>query len=652
MTIFISAHCANAQNYLHQLLGNLNGAKEDSARALALDDLAFYYAFIRTDSTVYYARRAIDLSEKIRFPPGIVYGNRAIFFVNNSIGKYPEALKIGYKNQEIAKANSNRPELMITALLQLGLVNFEMNQYAEAIARFHEGIAIHKGMGVITEDTHGVYMQLAVLYLRQKLLDSALIYAQLGIDNVLKVNGHSSRLILPLNVLGNVYYAMGNIPQAKRYYQAALEECVRYNNQYVLARINRDFARLYKLNGFPDSCVQSAQTALEICRKYNFGDYASDVCRLLVDLYKEKKLPDSALKYLQAMVAAKDSIFSQARANQFLLIGFDEKQRQQDIEIAQAAYKNRVRIIGLISLLGIFLLLAVILYRNNLQRRKSNRMLLSQKRDLENTLDTLKSTQKQLIQSEKMASLGELTAGIAHEIQNPLNFVNNFSEVNGELVEEMKHALQSGDSRQALQLAEDIRSNEDKINHHGKRAGAIVRSMLMHSMAASGQKEPAEINLLAEEYLRVAYHAARAKDKSFNATIHSSFDSSIGPINIQPQDLGRALSNLFTNAFYAITEKRIRMNLDGKSFEPALWLSTHDQRDAVQIRIRDNGIGIPETILDKILQPFFTTKPTGEGTGLGLSLSYDIISKLHGGTLTIESREGEYAEFIIQLPKV
>ncbi len=278
-------------------------------------------------------------------------------------------------------------------------------------------------------------------------------------------------------------------------------------------------------------------------------------------------------------------------------------------------------------------------------------MLLSQKQDLENTLDTLKSTQKQLIQSEKMASLGELTAGIAHEIQNPLNFVNNFSEVNGELVEEMKQALVSGDSRQALQLAEDIRSNEDKINHHGKRAGAIVRSMLMHSMATTGQKEPADINLLAEEYLRVAYHAARAKDKSFNVSIHSSFDPSIGLIHVQPQDLGRAMSNLFNNAFYAVTEKKLKMNLAGKPFEPALWLSTHDQVDNVQIRIRDNGIGIPETIRDKILQPFFTTKPTGEGTGLGLSLSYDIISKLHGGTLTIESREGEYAEFIIQLPK-
>ncbi|MEO6405042.1 MAG: ATP-binding protein, partial [Ferruginibacter sp.] len=269
------------------------------------------------------------------------------------------------------------------------------------------------------------------------------------------------------------------------------------------------------------------------------------------------------------------------------------------------------------------------------------------KQKAEDALIELQATQKQLIQSEKMASLGELTAGIAHEIQNPLNFVNNFSEVSKELLDEMKTALDNGDSVDAKELANDVIQNLEKINHHGKRADAIVKGMLQHSRSSSGQKEPTDINALCDEYLRLSYHGLRAKDKSFNATFKTDFDESLEKINIIPQDIGRVVLNLLTNAFYAVDEKK---KLGIENYEPAVSISTKKINDKVEIKVTDNGNGIPQKVLDKIFQPFFTTKPTGQGTGLGLSLSYDIVTKGHGGELKVETTEGKGSTFIIQLP--
>jgi two-component system NtrC family sensor kinase len=291
------------------------------------------------------------------------------------------------------------------------------------------------------------------------------------------------------------------------------------------------------------------------------------------------------------------------------------------------------------------LIIAFIQWRNNKHKQKANLLLQQQKQKIESTLAELKSTQAQLIQSEKMASLGELTAGIAHEIQNPLNFVNNFSEVNKELLAEMKDEIDKGNIEEVKAIANDIEDNEQKIIHHGRRADAIVKGMLQHSRVSTGQKEPTDINALADEYLRLSYHGMRAKDKSFNAEIKTDFDSAIGKINVVPQDIGRVLLNLFNNAFYVVIEKKKQV---GESYEPTISVSSKKLNDKVEIRVRDNGNGIPQKVVDKIFQPFFTTKPTGQGTGLGLSLSYDII-KAHGGEIRVESREGEGSEFIIQL---
>lgn len=296
--------------------------------------------------------------------------------------------------------------------------------------------------------------------------------------------------------------------------------------------------------------------------------------------------------------------------------------------------------------------------------------LMEQKEALETSINNLRATQLQLIQKEKMASLGELTAGIAHEIQNPLNFVNNFSEVNNELLHEMKECLTRENltavGKDNIQsIVNMITDNLTKITHHGKRADDIVKGMLLHSRSSKGQKEPADINAIAWEYFRLSYHGLRAKDKSFNATMKTDFDESLatpeGKINIIPQEIGRVLLNLFNNAFYSVTEKN-KLLLENQSqsplesaYQPTVVLSTRRLKDNVgafkiEIRVRDNGMGISRQVIDKIFLPFFTTKPSGQGTGLGLSLSYDIITKGHQGEMKVDTKVGEFTEFIITLP--
>jgi two-component system NtrC family sensor kinase len=307
------------------------------------------------------------------------------------------------------------------------------------------------------------------------------------------------------------------------------------------------------------------------------------------------------------------------------------------------------------------LLLSFFIATNYLNQRKSNRQITranhqlseqqeeitAQRDKLAETLTELKQTQTQLIQTEKLASLGELTAGIAHEIQNPLNFVNNFSEVSVELLEELQEEAKAGNTEDVLTIAGDLAQNLKKINQHGKRADSIVKGMLEHSRVSTGQKEPSDLNKLADDYFRLAYHGLRAKDNSFNTELLTDFDQSLPLVNIVPQDIGRVLLNLYNNAFYALQQKS--RSAEG-AYGPEVSVTTGMENGRVLVKVKDNGNGIPNNIKDKIMQPFFTTKPTGQGTGLGLSLSYDIVVKGHGGSISVETKESEGSTFILSLP--
>ncbi len=410
-----------------------------------------------------------------------------------------------------------------------------------------------------------------------------------------------------------------------------------------------------------DSSLYYAKKALETARITGLASSLLEAYRSLSNANQLNNKADSAVKYEQLAYKLNDSLKNVRIGNltKYQKFSFDEQLRLKKLDEEKTANANNLKMMGLLAVLGGILVVAFILYRNNRQKQKANKVL-------ETTLTNLKSTQSQLIQSEKMASLGELTAGIAHEIQNPLNFVNNFSEVNKELLTEMNEEIVKGNYEEVKALAKDVTDNEEKIIFHGKRADAIVKGMLQHSRSNSGVKEPTDINALCDEYLRLSYHGLRAKDKSFNATMKTDFDKTIGNINIIPQDIGRVILNLITNAFYVVDERARQApgkNRDGQPksqemtsfekmsslYEPTVSVSTKKIGDKIEIKVADNGNGIPQKILDKIFQPFFTTKPTGQGTGLGLSLSYDIV-KAHRGELRVETKEGEGSIFIIQIP--
>jgi len=381
---------------------------------------------------------------------------------------------------------------------------------------------------------------------------------------------------------------------------------------------------------------------------------------LLASLYEKTGDNLKAKEVYKSFISLQDSIT--ADQSKYRTISFETEQLITDNEIAISKLESENKLSAqsrnfTIGIAALLLVLAGSIYYRFQSKKKANAVL-------EKTLTNLKSTQSQLIQSEKMASLGELTAGIAHEIQNPLNFMNNFSEVNKELLVELKDEIKKGNFDEVNVLADDVIANEEKIYHHGKRADAIVKGMLQHSSSGSGKNEPTDINALADEYLRLAYHGLRAKDKSFNATMKTDFDESIDNINIIPQDIGRVLLNLINNAFYAVNERSKALVM---GYEPQVTVSTRlvpnsenspirqsppfDGRGAnsLIISVKDNGNGITQKVLDKIFQPFFTTKPTGQGTGLGLSLSYDIV-KAHGGEIKVETKENQGTEFTILLP--
>jgi signal transduction histidine kinase len=436
--------------------------------------------------------------------------------------------------------------------------------------------------------------------------------------------------------LGESYQKIGNLGQAAGSVLQAMT-LLNQTNDFLhrgvgYASLSRIYADLKKT----DSALYFARESFKIFERRRDAAWQRDAANLLASHFDQLGITDSANKYLKFAKLLSDSLGIEERKNllAFQDVLIEEQAKLEKLEKEKIVARGQQKVYLLMSGIIAFTIIVFLLYRNNRSRKKTNEILEQRNEKIENTLLQLRSTQAQLVQSEKMASLGELTAGIAHEIQNPLNFVNNFSDLNKELIEELQAELKEGDIREATSIAENLRENEEKINIHGRRADSIVKSMLQHSRASSGKKEATDVNSLVDEYLRLAYHGYRARKKDFDVTLDIRLDPEAGQLKMVAQDIGRVLLNLLNNAFQAVDEKS-RAAVGG--YQPTVTVSTKRSPRGVDIRVEDNGPGIPDEIKDKIFQPFFTTRPAGQGTGLGLSLSYDIM-KAHGGEIRVESK--------------
>ncbi len=591
----------------------------------------------------------------------------------------------------------------------------QQSNYAQALINFQKALNIAENQKDEESEAY-VYVNIAITYnslndqkrAEQSYLKAIELGKKLGLKNVLAyAYANIATVYEDMNDYDKEYdFAMQASTLGKEIGDKGIEasslaraaEALAFENKFEAAEnLNRQAIVVADLSNQPYNIYQvyrSMGFILKVAKKYKEAiPYLEKAFHSLAasDIYDEEvgksyldlsecyeKTGDFNKALATYKIATKISDSTTARENikkaTELTLNYDFAKKQQLAKAEQdkrdadaKRIKNQQYFI--ITALGIVVLAVIIIasiqFKNNRHRQKAYTLLQKQKKETdeqrekaETTLSELKSTQAQLIHSEKMASLGELTAGIAHEIQNPLNFVNNFSEINKEIIAEMLEEIDKGNLDEIKTLAKNIEDNEEKINHHGKRADAIVKGMLQHSRKNTGQKEPTDINALCDEYIRLSFHGLRAKDKSFNADFKTDFDESIGKISIVAQDMGRVLLNLFNNAFYAVNEK---FKMQGSKFnieyKPVVSVTTKRYDfpaggEVIEITVSDNGNGIPQNIIDKIFQPFFTTKPTGEGTGLGLSLSYDIITKEHKGNIKVESKEGEGTQFIIQLPVV
>jgi signal transduction histidine kinase len=660
---------AGAQNQkkVDSLKNALTIAKTDSARFDIYAALNDQYAEANRDIALQYVNYALSLAQKNdkmlevidllmdkgyelmhlkQFPAAFKCLQQAL-----DIGEDPKNEDKSWFEDKNLTHHQQRIDLIANIHHVMGHLMSSANNTAQQLTEYRITDSLAKEVG----DKHLlglVNMNLGRTYFNLDKADSALIFEKIA-DGFFKQIGFKTYEGWNYRNMGKVYLKKGQIDSALFYFHKGITSSLEQNNLQSVAY--PDLADYYILQRQKDSSLFYAKKNMELLNSIgekNLGD----AYETLYKSYKINGIMDSAYKYQGLALAAKDSSYKNDIKSlaDFQQLSFSEQLRLQKLEKQRAAADARIRIYILLAGIAVLLLLAGIFFRNNLQKQKANYLLQEQKEEIETQRDNLgqalaelKTTQTQLIQSEKLASLGELTAGIAHEIQNPLNFVNNFSEVNKEMVEELEQELKKGNIQEALALAADIKGNEEKINHHGKRADFIVKGMLQHSRTSTGEKQLTNINILADEFLKLSYHGLRAKDKNFNAELVTNFDENLPKVNIVQQDIGRVLLNLFNNAFYAVNQKQ---KTAGEDYKPEVTVSTSIEKNNLVITVKDNGNGIPDAIKDKIMQPFFTTKPTGEGTGLGLSLSYDIVVKGHGGSIDIQTLKDEYATFIITLP--
>ena len=619
-------------------------APPDSNRVNMLLGIAETYYFSVPDSCLVYSLQARELAKKLQLAAAEA---RALNFSGEALrfkGDYPGSLRMQFDALKLYRKIKDL-ESEAKSLGFIGFTYIQFGEYRKGLQYLFPSSEISLKMSNKIKYTFDL-TNIGNAYDLLGMYDSALYYQRKSIESYIGLK-HGPLKSLTLTHLGNAYAHKGQVDSAMAIYNRALDNCFLINDKVNISNIQTKIAQLFSEQKKYDSSIKYARLAFANGNSSNQRLAVMESGLLLSSLYRIMKNPDSALLYQDRAMAMKDSLYGPQKFRQLQLLVLGEQQRHQQTELEQEQYKNKIKYIILFIVLGVFLLLSFLLLRNIRVQKKA-------KAKVEAAFAELKDAQKQLIQREKMASLGELTAGIAHEIQNPLNFVNNFSEVNKELLAEMKVEIDKGNIDDAKVIANDVMANEEKINYHGKRADAIVKGMLQHSRSNTGQKELIDINTLCDEYLRLSYHGLRAKDKSFNAKFETDFDPSLPKINVVPQEMGRVILNLINNAFYAVSERK---KLNEAGYEPSVIVSTKTENEKVIISLIDNGTGIPKNIVDKIFQPFYTTKPAGSGTGLGLSLAYDIVTKGHGGELSVrtpsekvESKEGEGTEFVILLP--
>ncbi len=658
----------NTSDSLHLVLQN---APNDTIRMDVFNQLAWYYYTINYDSARLYWGQSLSIAQKLKlklWEAGILSSQAYDFSWSN----YPKSLELFLQALKIAEDPSSEKNTWNLPpgrtphderLSTLSNIYFSTAQLYGNTGNTEKQISNLKQAGNLAESLKDsglnlvINLNLGTAYLdKLKKLDSALYFEQKALSFFSKSgNGNNGDLAWVFGSIGAIYLEKRNFNQSENAFKKGLQLMQEQNNLAGISSLCFSLSKLYKTINKPDSSLLYAYKALETYKRFNDKPGIADAFSSISSAYEQQKRIDSAFAYLKLAASLHDSLNKIEKENllTYQNKNLDEQMRVKNLEEEKTKTQTQVRIYALLSAIFVCMLIAFLLYRNNRHRKKANELLAKQKEEIEvqkknveATLIELKSTQQQLIQSEKMASLGELTAGIAHEIQNPLNFVNNFSEVNKEMIDEATEEIDKGNIDEVKIILDDIKDNSEKINHHGKRADAIVKGMLQHSRSSSGIKEPTDINKLCDEYLRLSYHGLRAKDKEFNVEIKTDFDESISKINIVPQDIGRVLLNLYNNAFYAVNEK---WKAEGEGFKASISVRTKKIENSVHLTVSDNGNGILQKVIDKIFQPFFTTKPTGQGTGLGLSLSYDII-KAHSGEIKVISKEGEGSQFSIQLP--
>jgi signal transduction histidine kinase/Tfp pilus assembly protein PilF len=641
-------------------------AKNDTSLMIALGNLGSYYDDVNIDSAIYYFEKSITIARqlKLKLDEAMLYSD--ITWPLCKRGNYPQALRYLNLAMDLAGNSANEkksyhlPAAQTPKSFRLKVLSWVHLSFAGMYGYtgdYEKDIVAANDAKSIAETFKDssllsfIFNEKGNAYLKLNRPDSALLFNQMAVafNEPLAFKKFQANNYIQV---GETYLHMGDTTRAKENFEKAVQVSALHNNPIKNGESHLHLARLFQSQNKMDSSLFHSKAALAILKLAGKDKSTANAYRMISDCYLSLGQQDSSFAYLRLATVLNDkiSIAEKQKIQEFQVAGFEEALKLEALEKEQIQNSNKIRTYGMLAGLAVLSIIGFILYRNNLVKQKANAVL-------EVTLADLRATQAQLIQSEKMASLGELTAGIAHEIQNPLNFVNNFSEVNTEIGAELQEAIKRRDWGDTEEIAQSILENEQKILHHGKRADAIVKGMLQHSQKGSGVKEPTNINVLADEYLRLAYHGLKAKAKSFNATIKTEFDERIGNINVVPQDIGRVLLNLINNAFYAVNEKKKQI---GDGYEPEVTVTTklitapenpsiRESANSLIISVRDNGNGIPERIRQKIFQPFFTTKPTGEGTGLGLSLSYDIV-KAHGGEIKVDSEEGKGSVFSIQLP--